>query len=371
MITIFADKHLYKLSSFLPSDVNLNFYDPQHGLPGQMNGADALLIRTVTKIDKETLDRLPDSLQFIGTGSAGRDHVDSRRLREKGITFVSAAGCNARAVAEYVASALLIWADEKSRNLSECTVGIVGAGHVGSSLKHLSDRLNIPVVACDPPRELREPSFASASPEEVLRADILTFHTSLTSTGAYPTLNWLNSKKLERHSFDLVINTARGGVVNEQALLAAHAEGRVKDMIIDVWDGEPDFNDELARKAFIKTPHIAGYSVQAKLNASRIIANKLSEHFGLAPVNHNSTSLAKKPIDIPDSASSISDVITSLHPILDYQEELTRLIGIESTQKGIRFNKIRAEFPLRNEYSTMDIPAPLFDRFPLLKTLFQ
>src|SRR5699024_7915341 len=163
-----------------------------------------------------------------------------------------------RAVAEYVTSALLIWADEKSRDLTECSVGIVGAGRVGSSLKNILDRLNIPVVAYDPPREQREPAFTSASLKGGLGADILTFHTPLTSAGTYPTLNWLNLDKLKNRSFDLVINTARGGVVNEQALLSAHSEGRVKDMIIDVWDGEPDFNDEFACKAFIKTPHIAG-----------------------------------------------------------------------------------------------------------------
>ncbi len=371
MITIFADKHLYKLDSFLPPNVQLNYYDPQNGLPEQMDGIDALLIRTVTKIDAVSLARIPESLKFIGTGSAGRDHVDTQLLREKGITFASAAGCNARAVAEYVATALLIWADEKSRNLSECSVGIVGAGHVGSSLKNILGRLNISVVVYDPPRELRDPHFVSAGIEDVLRTDILTFHTPLTPAGTHPTLNWLDSEKLYGRSFDLIINTSRGGVVNEQAVLSAHAEGKVKDMIIDVWDGEPVFNDELARRAFIKTPHIAGYSVQAKLNASRIIAEKLMECFKLSLPDTHAYPQAATQADIPDSVQSISDALACIHPILDYQKGLTGLIGTEPPQKRIGFNKLRTGFPLRNEYAAMDVPDLILDYYPSLKALFQ
>ncbi|MFW6157438.1 MAG: 4-phosphoerythronate dehydrogenase, partial [Balneolaceae bacterium] len=107
MITVLADKYLRNLENFLPENVNLLRYDPDKGLPcNLLSGADAMLIRTVTRINADTLPEIPDSLSFIGTGSAGTDHVDIPWLKARGIHFASAAGCNARSVAEYVATGL-------------------------------------------------------------------------------------------------------------------------------------------------------------------------------------------------------------------------------------------------------------------------
>lgn len=272
-------------------------------------------------------------------------------------------------MAEYVATTLLLWADEHARNLSKYTVGVVGAGHVGSAVQKLLDNLGIPVVAYDPPRQLRDPDFYSTSLKEILKADILTFHVPLTHEGPYPTRYWLDANKLRKHTFDLVINTSRGGVIHENALLQAFANKSIGDMIIDVWENEPLFDDALAQQAFIGTPHIAGYSIQAKLNASQIICDKLIQHFEL-PANDTDCDTRKTiKTSVPDDANSISEVLTSIHPVLEYQENLMRLVGEPTSVKGSQFNKLRAEFPLRNEFYRLDLPFTVIKRLPLLSKI--
>src|SRR5690625_6254922 len=91
----------------------------------------------------------------------------------------------------------------------------------------------------------------------------------------------MGSSEWWEEGFDLILNAARGGVVDEQALLDARRRGRVGDYILDVWEGEPEFWDEIAAEAFIATPHIAGYSKQAKWLASKLVADQMCEFFGL------------------------------------------------------------------------------------------
>src|SRR5699024_258862 len=169
---------------------------------------------------------------------------------------------------EYVATALLFWSEAKNMDLANCSLGIVGVGHVGRAVDKQARALGLNTVLYDPPRQQREPSFQSAEREEVLQCDILTLHTPLSRNGQYPTFHWLDTDFLQNYSFKLILNSARGGVVDEEALLKAAQRGGVEDYILDVWEGEPYFDDEIAQKAFIKTPHIAGYSLQAKTKAS-------------------------------------------------------------------------------------------------------
>src|SRR6056297_2841177 len=94
MITVFADKYLYNIANLLPENCKLKLFSPSKGLPDDLDGADALLIRTVTEIDRALVNRLPESLKFIATGSAGTDHVNLQLLKDRKISFADAAGCN-------------------------------------------------------------------------------------------------------------------------------------------------------------------------------------------------------------------------------------------------------------------------------------
>lgn len=365
MTHVAADQNLYKISELIPPQVRLTLYDPSDGIPNLV-GADALLVRTVTHLNEETLPKPPKQLKFIGTASSGTDHLDNEYLESKGIQLTDANGCNARAVAEYVMTALLLWREKFEPKKPIGKVGVIGVGKAGSEVYKLLSGFDIECVTYDPPRELREDSFTSATLEEVLSCDILSFHVPLNKKGDYPTYHWLNEEKLRNQSFKLIINAARGGVIDEDALLKSFHEKRIQNYILDVWEGEPDFNPKVAENAFIATPHIAGYSEQAKINATKIVCDKMADFFDIeraAPVYKNLT----KSEDLAHIHYELSKLLTRLHPIKGYDAALRDLIN--RPDKKVLFRDLRNEWPYRFEYSFIKIRKPLLQEFPELKKL--
>lgn len=369
MINVLADQYLYNIQSYFPENINLQLFDPSKGLPAELPEAHALLIRTVIPINKQTLPSIPSQLSFIGTGSAGTDHVDLAYLHQNSITFADAAGCNARSVAEYVATSLLLWAESRQKKIHQLSMGVIGVGHVGSHVIDLLDQLEVSTVAFDPPKEKRDPDFTSASLPEVLNCDVLSFHTPLTRKGDFPTFHWLNEEKLKDYQFELVINTARGGVIDESALIQAQTTNQVGDLIIDVWEDEPHINLTTAKQAFIKTPHIAGYSIQAKENASKLVANALLDHFDIKKITQNSApnpQIMRKNISSFDSLDSL---LKTLHPIKEYETKLDHIIHHYPEKRGAKFNILRAEFPLRQEFAEIYLSPSYFEKYPVLSSL--
>jgi erythronate-4-phosphate dehydrogenase len=369
MINVLADQYLYKIKSYLPKSINLTLFDPVKGFPKNLNEAHGLLIRTVIPFNKQTVPNIPSQLEFVGTASAGTDHVDNIYLQKHGITFANAAGCNARSVAEYVATALLLWSEYQKINLQKLSVGIVGVGNVGTQIKKILSKLDISTVLYDPPRSRREPHFTTASLDTLLNCDILSFHTPLTRTGDHATHHWLDEEKLSTRRFQLIINSARGGVIDESALLKATANGTVQDIIIDTWEDEPQLNLDTAEQAFIKTPHIAGYSVQAKENASRIAANALLDYFDIPKPEQEDQQNHRIMEEDISRFDSLYELLTELHPIKKYESELQKIITEHPGKRGQLFNELRANYPLRQEFSQTFLPVSYFDRFPILKYL--
>ena len=166
------------------------------------------------------------------------------------------------------------------RNL---TIGVVGVGHVGTEVVAAVERLGYRVLQCDPFRaEAGEESFVELK-TIAEQADVVTFHTPLTTDGPYPTHHLANADFFSacRAKQPLIINAARGGVVDEQALLAAIDHKHVKGAIIDTWEHEPQIDQRLLEKAIFATPHIAGYSADGKANGTRMSLQAVAEFFGL------------------------------------------------------------------------------------------
>jgi erythronate-4-phosphate dehydrogenase len=250
-------------------------------------------------------------VRFIATATIGFDHLDTDYLNEAGIVWTNCPGCNATSVAQYVRNALIEAEREGIVKLSEASLGIVGYGHVGRAVCESLRPYVKEILLNDPPLENEEfllrqatqasPNFAErrmkdegfdvvhepekrGNPDSSLSThhstfkslvdlasscDIISFHTPLTAEGPYPTFHLANEKffqSLKRKP--LLINAARGGVVDEAALLDAMDKGLVRQAIIDTWEGEPAINRALLSKVFIGTPHIAGYSADGKANAT-------------------------------------------------------------------------------------------------------
>ena len=158
--------------------------------------ADVLLVRSITKVNAELLEGTP--VKFVGTATIGVDHIDQDYLREKGIGFSAAPGCNARSVAEYFVAALLHLKMNHGVSLQGRTVGVVGYGNVGKQVAAIAPALGLKVLLCDPPLAeagAPHPDGPFLPLDELVRqSDIVTMHTPLTKTGPHPTLKMLNSE---------------------------------------------------------------------------------------------------------------------------------------------------------------------------------
>lgn len=235
--------------------------------------ADALLVRTYTRCNAALLEGT--NVRFVGTATIGTDHLDLEWLKANGIVAVNAPGCNAPAVAQYVAASILTLFPHPEG----MTVGIVGVGHVGSLVDRWCRRLGMKTLLCDPPRAIAEGSDGFVTLDEIARdSDIVTFHTPHTRPPQPHATHHLADKAF----FDalqkrpVIINAARGPVVDTQALVDALDSGRVSNAVIDCWEGEPDaISQPLLERAVIATPHIAGYSIEGKKRATRAVVEAL------------------------------------------------------------------------------------------------
>lgn len=373
MITVLADRHLYQLKRFLHPCLRLDTYDSIAGWTAeQVLRADALLVRTTHPVNATTLPR-NSKVRFAATASAGRDHLDKAWLDCLNVTVADAGGSNARSVAEYVAVTVLTACDALDLAPSELTAGVIGAGFTGSEVADLLGKLGITCVLYDPPREERDRAaghqtpFVSASEQDALECDILTLHVPLERGGPHATWHWLDQARLTAAPKKLVVNASRGHVVDERALLTSHADGHVRLFACDVWEGEPVFSDTTARKAFLSTPHIAGYSIQAKRNASEMICSALHRFFALEhPVPEANV---PHPQEIPDKDVSLRDLIGHLHPVFSYDAGLRKRIGKPDALKRTEFLQLRQNTPLRNEFGEIGLDAAVLRRHPLLSAL--
>ncbi|VAY02320.1 Erythronate-4-phosphate dehydrogenase [Arsenophonus endosymbiont of Aleurodicus dispersus] len=247
----------------------------------QLATVDALMVRSVTKINEALLRK--SKVKFVGTATAGFDHVDRKWLAQAGIAFSAACGCNAVSVVEYVFSALLLLAELDCFDLREKIVGIVGVGNVGSLLNQRLKVWGVNTLLCDQPRADAADNSDQFWPLEKLvnQADILTFHTPLNKFGRYSSYHLLNEDLLAAMPAGrILLNTSRGAVVDSQALLKALEGGKKIDVILDVWQNEPCISLSLLSKARIGTPHIAGYSLEGKVRGTIQIFYAFSQFLG-------------------------------------------------------------------------------------------
>lgn len=300
---------------------------PEEINAGSVADADALFVRTRTRCDAALLEG--SRVKFVATATIGTDHIDLDYCRRRGIAVSNAPGCNAPAVAQWVFAAILAL---RHGDVSGLTLGVIGAGHVGSIVVSWGRSLGMNVMVCDPPRQLREGNAGFTTLDEIARhADIITFHTPLDNTTRHlADSSFFNA--LERRP--LILNAARGPVTDTEALIAALSTGKVSGAAIDCWEGEPDIDRRLLDLTGIATQHIAGYSLQGKLRAAMMVSDALRRHLGLQPRN-DTANLGPTPQSV-----TIAD-ITASYDILADDRILRRSPG--------DFETLRDSYPLRNE----------------------
>jgi len=300
--------------------------------------ADALIIRTRTCCDKTLLEG--SAVKFIATATIGYDHIDTDYLAQKHISWANCPGCNASSVAQYVESCLLLL---QAKNVldSSSVIGIVGVGHVGEEVAQRIQNLGYNILYNDPPRQQKEHGNYFCDLRTITeKSDVITFHTPLTRIGEYKTYHMADSNffsQLKRRP--VIINAARGGVVEEKALYTAYQAGKIRCYILDTWENEPDISSILLRDAFIATPHIAGYSADGKSNASRMALTAVCSFFEIKP---DFTVLPPSlPPNIVPAYNEVERKLQLYNPLND-SEALKKCPE--------KFEYLREHYPLRREH---------------------
>lgn len=308
--------------------------------------ADTLIVRTRTRCDRALLSG--SRVRLVVTATIGYDHLDTDYLRTAGIAWTNCPGCNATSVAQYVMNSLLVLQQQQDLDLSRATLGIIGVGHVGTAVLEAARRWGINnILLNDPPREAAGDAapegFSWSSLERIqAEADILTLHTPLTTVTPYPTHHLVDDKFFNAlRCKPVLINAARGGIVDESALLAAMDTGRVRTAIIDTWEGEPDVNRRLLERTFIATPHIAGYSADGKANATRMALTAVCRFL------RREMTFDIQPPKLERQFDSTDDDITRALKLYNPLEDSQRL-----KEHPEQFESLRGHYPLRREQWT-------------------
>ncbi|MCD7971655.1 MAG: 4-phosphoerythronate dehydrogenase PdxB [Candidatus Azobacteroides sp.] len=278
---IVADNKIPFLKGIFEPFANVVYLPGSHISKEDILDANALIVRTRTKCNEKLL--AGTSVRFIGTATIGFDHIDTSYCDAHGITWKNAPGSNADSVAQYIIASLLVLSIKENFSLPEKTIGIVGVGNVGKRIAAICQKLGMNILLNDPPRAMEEKGFVDI--ETICReSDIITFHTPLSYSGPFATFHAGN------HCFfdnllkkPVIINSARGEVLDTNALKEAYAKNKISGMIIDCWEKEPTIDRGILNDAFLGTPHIAGYSADGKANATRMIVKALSAYFRLNP----------------------------------------------------------------------------------------
>ena len=281
---VIIDKDIPFLNEVFPLDIEVLHLAPEEITSQTVRDADALFVRTRTQINKELLEG--SNVRFVATATIGFDHIDQEYCQQNGIHWVSCPGCNAQAVCDYVEEAI---ATSPPRLIasSPLTIGIVGYGHVGKLVAQMAQRRGYKVLLSDPPLGIGAP-LTDIAPQ----CDVITFHTPLTFDGEYPTYHLCDENVLRLcQPGTLIINAARGGIIDEHALLSclsplASSPHRLLASI-DCWEGEPNLNHEFLKHVDLASFHIAGYSIQGKMNASEMCLRAFCEFFSLPILSIN------------------------------------------------------------------------------------
>lgn len=359
---IVADENIPLLDCFFGDIGEIHRVSGRTMSNADVRDADILLVRSVTKVNRELLEG--SRVRFVGTSTIGTDHVDLDWLEQSGIRFSAAPGCNANSVAEYVLSVLSLHAERRGlSDWSQLSVGIVGVGNVGGELAHKLERLGFDVRLCDPPRADREEGDREfVALEEAMRCDVVSLHTPLTREGDHPTLHMIGESELAAlNSNQLLINAGRGEVIDSSALLARLEQPNPPTVALDVWEQEPRIHPGLVEKVWLATPHIAGYSLEGKVQGTEMIYQALSHFLGL-PVRKKAGQFLPEPalskISFTSSADEEDAIRIALRACYDPRRDDARLrntmIG-SAEERGAAFDRLRRDYPVRRECSSLKI----------------
>jgi len=340
-LNIVADENMPHIENLFGEFANISKLPGREITPDDVKHADAVLCRSITQIDQTLLQN--SKVQFVGTATIGIDHLDTAWLNDNNITWSSAAGCNAAAVAQYVISAICYWLKnaEPQKELQDIKVGIIGAGNVGSELARCLDILGIEYLLSDPPLQKNGDKRKLVSIDKLLTCDVITLHVPISRHGKDSTFHMIDEIFLKKLSTSQVlINAARGEVVDNLALVNYLKSESAAAVVLDVFENEPNINFELAKLCLLSTPHIAGHTLEGKLRGSYLIYQAFCRHFEL-PIQIEQDALFPKQNTLQASEQTEIEVLLSMY---DINKDVQKLLSFSGDGLGLHFDQLRKNY---------------------------
>ena len=274
--------------------------DNQEKIPDMMKDIKAIIVRNRTQVNKNLLNRSPNLL-CVGRLGVGLDNIDLETCKERNLKVYPATGANTNGVVEYVLTSALVllrgafnkteemvsgkWPREQSsgNEITGKVLGLVGFGEIAQKTADLARNFNMEIMAFDPFLDKKSSAWnnvKNVNLEKLLKgSDIISVHTPLSES----TRHLINSTNLNfMKKTAVIINAARGGVIDDKALSEKLRKDEIKGAALDVFETEPmDVNSGSyfhGLKNVILTPHIAGVTEESNVNVSAMIADKIDQH---------------------------------------------------------------------------------------------
>ena len=323
--------------------------------------ADVLVIRNETPVNEGLLRG--SRVRFVASATSGTDHADLSYLQAHGIGFANAPGANANSVKEYVVAALLAFAARHGMSLSGKTLGIVGVGHIGSKVARAAEALGMKVLENDPPLARATGDHRFIALEEILEADFITLHTPLTETGRDATYHLFDEGRFSGVKKGAVLlNTSRGSVVDTAALVGALQQGTLGAALMDVWENEPSIDSGLFSLVALGTAHVAGYSVEGKLTAVRMVREAVCRYFGLSSEwdpaqrlerpERYTVALAEPA---PTQETALHRIVRQVYDVEQDDAQLRKMLSLVPKQRAAYYSTLRFRYPSRREFPSYTV----------------
>jgi erythronate-4-phosphate dehydrogenase len=350
-LTVLADENIPAIEHYLAGQASVRRVSGRQLQRHHLEGVDALFVRSVTRVDEELLHG--SNVRFVGTATSGIDHIDRDYLVRRNTGFAYAPGSNANSVVEYVLAAIAATTDKLEMLLAGGSVGIVGYGVIGKAVAARLGALGIDYRVYDPwldPQAVRH----AATLSRVLESDVVTLHPELTHEQPWPSFHLLAAAELASLASDcLLINASRGPVIDNLALLALLQGGAGPLAILDVWEHEPRLNQALLDQVQLGTAHIAGYSLDGKLLATRMLCAALLSQMGKPPPPVLGPAEGPQMLAVPaglHGAGLVRYLLQSRYEISQDDAALRdATLGIETAQAAANFDLLRKEYRARRE----------------------
>jgi erythronate-4-phosphate dehydrogenase len=353
VIRVLADENMVGLDLLPPGEMDIRTVPGRLISRDDLKGVDVLWVRSVTEVSEALVN--DSTLRFVGTATAGLEHIDQAALSARKIDFMAAAGANANSVVEYVLASLAELGEPWERLERGETLGVVGCGFVGALLVSVARSMGWSVKVHDP-WLAQDPGGADeewTSLAEILECTVISLHCSLCYDQLWPSYHLIDAQALASlDGSQWLVNAARGAVIDNSALLEHLGSENPVNCILDVWEGEPEFNKALVACPTLKiaTAHIAGYSWDAKWQATQML------YLGVLDTGLVRTLLPPK-LNAPNVLEPVSGIGSDLarqligqrYNIREDDRQFRSLATLAIVERAAGFDALRRDYPCRRE----------------------